>query len=481
MNDSIKRISLDIHDTHSGETVNVKRGDTGRKICISLVDGGLPYVISDECYAVFTATKPDGKKLFNDCSIGNNTINYEITEQTVAATGRVRCEIKLYGADDKLITSPAFVIAVHETVYNEGDEISSEEEISALTQLISDAAETIRKGEEAVQAGNDAAQKANAAAGNADTAAADADNAATNANVAASNASQVALALNLAWKNGELTGPKGDTGAAGPQGPKGETGATGPQGEKGEIGDTGPQGPKGDKGEKGDTGATGAAGADGKDGYTPVKGTDYWTEEDKAEIESYIDTELANGHRHDDATITSSGFMSATDKVFVEMLKATELTLAGKTIPECQTIISNWVNTVKDTPGAKAYFSANSTFLDYWNAKNTTGIVASGGLFVLELESKYINSDYCLLKLTTYTNKQVHYVACTGGTWGIFHQLDFVGHTHGANYIKAGTFAGQVVANSSGQTPGTSLLRNSKLVTADTTPTVNGEICWTYE
>lgn len=45
----------------------------------------------------------------------------------------------------------------------------------------------------------------------------------------------------------------------------------------------------------------------------------------------------------------------------------------------------------------------------------------------------------------------------------------------------AGTFAGQVVANGSGQTPGTSLLRNSRLVSADTNPTVNGEINWTYE
>ena len=50
-----------------------------------------------------------------------------------------------------------------------------------------------------------------------------------------------------------------------------------------------------------------------------------------------------------------------------------------------------------------------------------------------------------------------------------------------ASDVMAGTFAGQVVANSSGQTPGTSLLRNSKLVSADTNPTVNGEICWTYK
>lgn len=50
-----------------------------------------------------------------------------------------------------------------------------------------------------------------------------------------------------------------------------------------------------------------------------------------------------------------------------------------------------------------------------------------------------------------------------------------------ASRITAGTFAGQVVANASGQDVGTSLLRNSKLVSADTNPTVNGEICWTYK
>ena len=64
-------------------------------------------------------------------------------------------------------------------------------------------------------------------------------------------------------------GPKGDTG---PQGPKGDTGDTGSQGPQGPKGDTGPQGPKGD------TGPAGPA------GHTPVKGTDYFTEEDKTEM-----------------------------------------------------------------------------------------------------------------------------------------------------------------------------------------------------
>ena len=53
-------------------------------------------------------------------------------------------------------------------------------------------------------------------------------------------------------------------------------------------------------------------------------------------------------------------------------------------------------------------------------------------------------------------------------------------HNQAASTITAGTFAGQVVASGSDQTPGASLLRNSKLVSSDTNPTVNGEICWTY-
>ena len=41
--------------------------------------------------------------------------------------------------------------------------------------------------------------------------------------------------------------------------------------------------------------ARGAQGKDGADGYTPVKGTDYWTESDKQEIKEYVDSAILNG------------------------------------------------------------------------------------------------------------------------------------------------------------------------------------------
>lgn len=81
--------------------------------------------------------------------------------------------------------------------------------------------------------------------------------------------------------NGSDVGLKGDKGADGANGKDGTNGITPTIGTNGNwyLGttDTG----KPSRGEKGDKGDTGAPGADGR---TPVKGTDYWTAADKAEI-----------------------------------------------------------------------------------------------------------------------------------------------------------------------------------------------------
>lgn len=54
----------------------------------------------------------------------------------------------------------------------------------------------------------------------------------------------------------------------------------------------GPEGPQGIQGEQGPAGVDGE---DGADGYSPVRGTDYWTEEDKAEIKAYVDEAILGG------------------------------------------------------------------------------------------------------------------------------------------------------------------------------------------
>lgn len=139
MTNSYYKISLDIHDHGSSVSLKAKRGDTGRLLFITLMDGRNPYVITSECRAVFTAKKADGNILYNECSIIGNSIAYAFTPQTTSAVGKAECEIKLYGAENKLLTSARFALIVEDTVYNEGDEVESEKEVSALTALVSEA------------------------------------------------------------------------------------------------------------------------------------------------------------------------------------------------------------------------------------------------------------------------------------------------------------------------------------------------------
>ena len=93
----------------------------------------------------------------------------------------------------------------------------------------------------------------------------------------------VNTALEQAKESGVFDGP------AGPQGEKGI------QGEKGEKGETGPAGPAGPQGEKGIQGPKGETGPQGNDGVTPIRGTDYWTDADKAEIKAYVDEAILGG------------------------------------------------------------------------------------------------------------------------------------------------------------------------------------------
>lgn len=114
--------------------------------------------------------------------------------------------------------------------------------------------------------------------------------------------------VNIKGEKGDK-GDKGDKGERGEQGIQGLKGETGEQGEKGTDGTSAThrwsgttlyitsasgtssanlKGEKGDPGTNGKDGTNGTNGKDGVDGYTPVKGKDYFTETDKAEIVSSV-------------------------------------------------------------------------------------------------------------------------------------------------------------------------------------------------
>lgn len=81
-----------------------------------------------------------------------------------------------------------------------------------------------------------------------------------------------------------LRGPQGLQGPTGPQGPQGIQGPQGDPGAQGPAGPTGAKGEQGLQGIQGEIGPQGPVGPEGPAGYTPIKGIDYFTQSDKAEL-----------------------------------------------------------------------------------------------------------------------------------------------------------------------------------------------------
>lgn len=115
----------------------------------------------------------------------------------------------------------------------------------------------------------------------------------------------------LLWELCELISNESGSTTPGPAGPQGDPGKSAYQialdngfegteqawiaSLKGPAGAQGVAGPKGEKGDPGQNGAQGPQGPKGADGKTPVRGADYWTESDIAEIHKYIDAKIAEG------------------------------------------------------------------------------------------------------------------------------------------------------------------------------------------
>lgn len=150
------RISLDIHQMDSQTTLELRHFDSSKILKISLTDNGLPYEISEECRAIFVASKADETYIINECSIEDNVISYPVTTQTTSATGPVLCEIRLtWGDDNILLTSPKFSIFVVPTVYENGGAASaSKNEFDALSKLITDSKNMISEIESSLERGD---------------------------------------------------------------------------------------------------------------------------------------------------------------------------------------------------------------------------------------------------------------------------------------------------------------------------------------
>lgn len=126
MNDSVYRISLDVHSAVSQAQLVCRRGETGRILQITLTERGEGYTIAAGCLAELAALLPDGSILKNAATIDGDTITYKLTTGTTALAGVLECEIRLTDYNGELLVSPRFTLVVYDTVYSDGDAVLQE-------------------------------------------------------------------------------------------------------------------------------------------------------------------------------------------------------------------------------------------------------------------------------------------------------------------------------------------------------------------
>lgn len=123
-----------------------------------------------------------------------------------------------------------------------------------------------------------------------------------------------------------------------------------------------------------------------------------------------------------------------------------------------------------------AGMSGEAVQFPYDNLRTPNSYVVKVGDLIIDINAAIyqiveINSTYCV---ATYIGIQIAEVYHT-------HEVGDIVCPTSVDDIDDGKFNGLVVAHEDYQTPSTSLLRNSKLVSEETAPTVDGEIYWQYE
>ncbi len=139
-------------------------------------------------------------------------------------------------------------------------------------------------------------------------------------------------------------------------------------------------------------------GQDGADGYTPVKGTDYWNEDDVNEIKSYVDEQVGNIDLSSYATKDEIPDISN----LAEKSEIPDISnLASKDeIPDVSDFITNDVDNLsnyelKSNTGSSLELNIdNSTYIMTINLKNSDGTVLSSETVDLPLETMVINANY---------------------------------------------------------------------------------------
>ena len=116
-----EKIQLDFTEEGLRETIEVVQGDTGRTLSCNISG-----IDMEGVSARFYAVKSSGKEIYNNCKVSKNTVTIDLTEQTLAEIGIVKCQLDLR-KDGQRVQSFIFNIKVTASLMVQSEFLSSSE------------------------------------------------------------------------------------------------------------------------------------------------------------------------------------------------------------------------------------------------------------------------------------------------------------------------------------------------------------------
>ena len=157
----ITPITIDLINPYPLLNFNLKQGDSGRGILVTVTANGANVEFTTETVNIYVK-KPDGTIIYNACTVSGNQVRAMFTNQALAVAGNAQVELEIISQDDTISTPIACIDILPTNIDSEA--IESSNEFTALTDALNKVAPSVEAANTAAGAANQAAKSANNAA-----------------------------------------------------------------------------------------------------------------------------------------------------------------------------------------------------------------------------------------------------------------------------------------------------------------------------
>ena len=127
-------ISVDLYKIYPLPTMPAQEANIGRGALVTLTANSAAVVPEDELVNIYVK-KPDGTKMYADCSVSGNQIQVDFSQQMLLVPGILEVEIQMVDADGNNITTPIFLIQNQRSNIDYSGIISQDEFTALVTAL----------------------------------------------------------------------------------------------------------------------------------------------------------------------------------------------------------------------------------------------------------------------------------------------------------------------------------------------------------